>query len=114
MSAMGFSANSGAVSSIKEWDLVLISEMKLLVENELCLKHEAFVLGTSETKHDNGAFEIFITTAPIPDLNEKLAVFGKVVKGGDIVQEIEEVDTDEHYRPKSSIAIHRVTLKQSI
>ncbi|KAK9002217.1 hypothetical protein V6N11_024903 [Hibiscus sabdariffa] len=89
MSAMGFSANSGAVSSIKEWDLVLISEMKLLVENELrstSLKHEAFVLGTSETKHDNGAFEIFITTAPIPDLNEKLAVFGKVVKGGDIVQ----------------------------
>ncbi|XVE73460.1 hypothetical protein DITRI_Ditri11bG0119300 [Diplodiscus trichospermus] len=78
------------------------------------LKHEAFMLGTSKAKHDNGGFELYITTAPIPDLNEKLIVFGKVVKGEDVVQEIEEVDTDEHYRPKSSIGIHRVTLKQSI
>ncbi|XVF80689.1 hypothetical protein PTKIN_Ptkin15bG0095000 [Pterospermum kingtungense] len=78
------------------------------------LKHEAFMLGTSKAKHENGEFELFITTAPIPDLNEKLIVFGKVVKGEDVVQEIEEVDTDEHYRPKSSIAIRSVTLKQSI
>ncbi|XP_022770796.1 peptidyl-prolyl cis-trans isomerase CYP21-3, mitochondrial-like isoform X1 [Durio zibethinus] len=78
------------------------------------LKHEVFMLGTSKAKHDNEGFELFITTAPIPDLNEKLIVFGKVVKGEDVVQEIEEVDTDEHYRPKSSIAINRVTLKQSI
>ncbi|XVF22063.1 hypothetical protein REPUB_Repub12eG0142200 [Reevesia pubescens] len=78
------------------------------------LKHEAFMLGTSKAKHDNKGFELFITTAPIPDLNEKLIVFGKVIKGQDAVQEIEEVDTDEHYRPKSSIGINRVTLKQSI
>ncbi|KAK6239506.1 hypothetical protein QUC31_004975 [Theobroma cacao] len=81
---------------------------------DLCLKHEAFMLGTSKAKHDKRGFELFITTAPIPDLNEKLIVFGKVVKGEDVVQEIEEVDTDEHFRPKSNIGIHRVTLKQSI
>ncbi|RYQ92632.1 hypothetical protein Ahy_B09g098852 isoform A [Arachis hypogaea] len=69
------------------------------------VKHEAFMLGTSKGKHTNKGFDLFITTAPIPDLNEKLIVFGRVVKGEDVVQEIEEVDTDEHYKPKVSIGI---------
>ncbi|XP_071698081.1 peptidyl-prolyl cis-trans isomerase CYP21-4-like isoform X1 [Rutidosis leptorrhynchoides] len=78
------------------------------------LKHEAFMLGTSNMKHEKEGFDIFITTAPIPDLNAKLNVFGRVIKGEDVVQEIEEVDTDEHYRPKSRIGIIDVTLKQKI
>ncbi|KAJ9154601.1 hypothetical protein P3X46_027921 [Hevea brasiliensis] len=76
-------------------------------------KHEAFMLGTLKTKDSQG-FEIFITTAPIPDLSDKLMVFGRVIKGEDVVQEIEEVDTDEHYRPKSPIGIINVTLKSEI
>ncbi|KAH6766445.1 Cyclophilin-like peptidyl-prolyl cis-trans isomerase family protein [Perilla frutescens var. hirtella] len=78
------------------------------------LKHEAFMLGTSKTKPDGGGFDLFITTAPIPDLNEKINVFGRVIKGEDVVQEIEEADTDEHYRPKAPIGITEVTLKQNI
>ncbi|KAL7151063.1 hypothetical protein ABFS83_04G006200 [Erythranthe nasuta] len=78
------------------------------------LKHEAFMLGTSKTKHDGGGFDLFITTAPIPDLNEKINVFGRVIKGEDVVQEIEEADTDEHYRPKAPIGIIEVTLKQKL
>lgn len=50
------------------------------------LKHEAFMLGTSKSEHENRGFELFITTAPIPDLNEKLIVFGRVIKGEDVVQ----------------------------
>lgn len=50
------------------------------------MKHEAFMLGTSKLRHDSKGFELFITTAPIVDLNEKLIVFGRVVKGEDIVQ----------------------------
>ncbi|OAY56125.1 peptidyl-prolyl cis-trans isomerase CYP21-4 [Manihot esculenta] len=76
-------------------------------------KHEAFMLGTLKTKDSQG-FEIFITTAPIPDLSDKLIVFGRVIKGEDVVQEIEEVDTDEHYRPKSPVGIINVTLKREI
>ncbi|KAK2649691.1 hypothetical protein Ddye_017180 [Dipteronia dyeriana] len=78
------------------------------------LKHEAFMLGTSKAKHDSRGFDLFITTAPMPDLNEKLIVFGRVVKGEDVVQEIEEVDTDEHYQPKSAIGITNLILKQKI
>ncbi|XP_038719336.1 peptidyl-prolyl cis-trans isomerase CYP21-4-like isoform X2 [Tripterygium wilfordii] len=48
-------------------------------------KHEAFMLGTSKTR-DRKVFELYITTAPIPDLNDKLLVFGRVIKGGDVVQ----------------------------
>ncbi|XP_052311015.1 peptidyl-prolyl cis-trans isomerase CYP21-4 isoform X2 [Populus trichocarpa] len=76
-------------------------------------KHEAFMIGTSKTRDSTG-FELFITTAPIPDLNDKILVFGRAVKGEDVVQEIEEVDTDEHYRPKSPVGIIGVTLKREI
>lgn len=96
------------------------------------------MLGTSKKKPDGGGFDLFITTAPIPDLNEKINVFGRVIKGEDVVQvitsvwlvyrvlvynsdeyslefqEIEEADTDEHYRPKAPIGITDVTLKQNI
>ncbi|XP_062144648.1 peptidyl-prolyl cis-trans isomerase CYP21-4 isoform X2 [Alnus glutinosa] len=50
------------------------------------MKHEAFMLGTSKGKRDDKGFKLFITTAPIPDLNEKLIVFGQVVKGQEVVQ----------------------------
>lgn len=44
------------------------------------------MLGTSKAKRDGGKFDLFITTAPIPDLNDKINVFGRVVKGEDVVQ----------------------------
>nr|AMY26625.1 peptidyl-prolyl cis-trans isomerase-peptidyl-prolyl cis-trans isomerase [Linum usitatissimum] len=78
------------------------------------VKHESLMVGTSKGKHDDKGFDLFITTAPIPDLNEKLVVFGRVVKGEDVVQEIEEVDTDEHYKPKSRIEITGVALQQKV
>ncbi|KAK1420446.1 hypothetical protein QVD17_22053 [Tagetes erecta] len=102
--------NSENQDVIEDWT----SREKHYNQLEKRLKHEAFMLGTSNTKHEKDGFDIFITTAPIPDLSAKLNVFGRVVKGEDIVQEIEEVDTDEHYRPKSRIGIIDVTLKQKI
>ncbi|GMY27913.1 peptidyl-prolyl cis-trans isomerase CYP21-4 [Fagus crenata] len=92
----------------------LISNGKLQLQLGTSPKHEAFMLGTSKTKEDSKGFDLFITTAPIPDLDDKLSVFGRVIKGEDVVQEIEEVDTDEHYRPKSSIGIINVILKSQI
>lgn len=44
------------------------------------------MLGTSKAKLDNRGFDLFITTAPMPDLNEKLIVFGRVIMGEDVVQ----------------------------
>ncbi|KAJ4778562.1 Peptidyl-prolyl cis-trans isomerase [Rhynchospora pubera] len=77
-------------------------------------KHEAFMIGTTKLNPNRKGFDLFITTAPIPDLNEKLLIFGRVIKGEDVVQEIEEVDTDEHYKPKSPVGIVDISLKQDL
>ncbi|KAK4586509.1 hypothetical protein RGQ29_023592 [Quercus rubra] len=92
----------------------LISHAKLHLQLGTSPKHEAFMLGTSKIRLDSKGFDLFITTAPIPDMNDKLTVFGRVIKGEDVVQEIEEVDTDEHYRPKSSVGIINVALKREV
>lgn len=49
-------------------------------------KHEAFMLGTTKIREDSKAFQLFITTAPILDSNDKLYMFGRVIKGVDVVQ----------------------------
>ena len=43
------------------------------------------MIGTTKNPNNKG-FDLFITTAPIPDLNDKIVVFGRVIKGEDIVQ----------------------------
>ncbi|GMQ04236.1 hypothetical protein CsSME_00049724 [Camellia sinensis var. sinensis] len=100
--------NSDIPGATDDWTLKVKHNNQL----ETSMKHEAFMLGTTKAKHDKEGFKLFITTAPFPDPNEKLIVFGRVIKGEDVVQEIEEVDTDEHYRPKSPIGIINVTLKE--
>ncbi|XP_068327551.1 peptidyl-prolyl cis-trans isomerase CYP21-4-like [Pyrus communis] len=101
---------SQELGAAEDW----ISKGKLRSQLVTSPKHEAFMLGTTKARPDNKGFELVITTAPIPDLNDKLIVFGRVIKGEEVVQEIEEVDTDEHYRPKSSVGITGVILKQEI
>lgn len=44
------------------------------------------MLGTSKIRLDSKGFDLFITTAPIPDMNDKLTVFGRVIRGEDVVQ----------------------------
>lgn len=48
------------------------------------------MLGTSKAKGSSKEFDLFITTAPIPDLSDKLNVFGRVIKGQDVVQVIKD------------------------
>eukprot|EP00250_Pteridium_aquilinum_P034344 c7450_g1_i1 orf=139-852(+) len=83
-------------------------------ELEASLKHEPFMLATSKRNSDTSGFELYITTTAIPHLDDKLLVFGRVVRGEDVVQEIEEVDTDEHFRPKSSVLINDITFHDEL
>ncbi|XVF28210.1 hypothetical protein REPUB_Repub15cG0009700 [Reevesia pubescens] len=102
--------HSQDLGGIEDWT----SKGKLHGQLTTSPKHEAFMLGTAKVKEDTKAFQLFITTAPIPDLNDKLFVFGRVIKGEDVVQEIEEVDTNEYYQPISGVGIIDVMLKQEI
>lgn len=49
--------------------------------------------------------QFFICTAPTPWLNGKHTVFGKVVKGYDIVKKIETYGTEPFGKPRAEIAI---------
>ncbi|PIA61099.1 hypothetical protein AQUCO_00300545v1 [Aquilegia coerulea] len=73
--------NSQRVEAAEDWILDVKPQNELM-----STKHEAFMLGTSKDIHANKGFDLFITTAPIPDLNDKLVVFGQVIKGEDVVQ----------------------------
>ncbi|XP_073113976.1 peptidyl-prolyl cis-trans isomerase CYP21-4 isoform X2 [Elaeis guineensis] len=74
--------HSQRIGAAEDWILKGKSNNQLAISP----KHEAFMIGTTVANSDDKGFELFITTAPIPDLNEKLVVFGRVIKGEDVVQ----------------------------
>ncbi|KAG1330978.1 putative Peptidyl-prolyl cis-trans isomerase CYP21-4 [Cocos nucifera] len=74
--------HSQRIGAAEDWILKGKSNNQLAISP----KHEAFMIGTTVANSDDKGFELFITTAPIPDLNEKLIVFGRVIKGEDVVQ----------------------------
>lgn len=92
---IGLPGESITINSIQGLPHLKVNLLSKTIHTDfLCLyslKHEAFMLGTSKTKPDGGGFDLFITTAPIPDLNEKINVFGRVIKGEDVVQVITSV-----------------------
>ena len=52
----------------------------------------------------NGS-QFFITLKDCPWLNEKHVVFGQVLKGMDVVKEVEAVETDGQDKPKINVVI---------
>jgi len=59
----------------------------------------------------NGS-QFFITTAKTPWLNMNHTIFGEVIKGYDIVQKIEAVDTDPSDKPLEDVKILKAYVKK--
>lgn len=57
----------------------------------------------------NGS-QFFITFAPAPHLDGKNTVFGKVLEGQEVLDDIERVPVDKKSRPQEKITIEKVTI----
>jgi peptidyl-prolyl cis-trans isomerase-like 3 len=84
-----------------------------LFEDEFspALRHNARGILSMANKGPNmNGSQFFITFAPAPHLDGKNTVFGKVLEGQEVLDDIEKVPVDKKSRPQEKILIDRVTI----
>ena len=70
-------------------------------------------LGMANTGDKNsGNCQFFITEAPAPHLNNLHTIFGQVVEGQDVVQQIGAVPRDANDKPRAPVTITRMVFQR--
>jgi len=75
------------------------------------LRHdEPGILSMANSGPDTGDTQFFITTVATPWLDDRHAVFGKVIEGMDVVHQIEQVKTGANDRPLQEVKMVRLRM----
>ncbi len=76
------------------------------------LKHNSKgILSMANAGANTGGSQFFITLGPQPHLDGLHAVFGKLIKGENVLDAIGSVQTDQYDRPLQNVTIIKVTIR---
>ena len=78
------------------------------------LRHDSEgILSMANAGPNTGGSQFFITLAKTPWLDGHHAVFGKVVKGMEVVRAIGKVECDFQDKPLEDVVIKKITIKEA-
>lgn len=79
-------------------------------DKTLTFKKEGVLAMANTGRPHTGGSQFFITLAATPWLNQHHTIFGKVVKGMDVVKKIGKAETDFNDRPLKDAVMQKVTI----